>query len=67
MYTTQVNESSVDFPLQNASGKEPLFDLMYEENRVLLQPQVHIVNNPLPSTSNKTKTSECFVSNRSAN
>ena len=41
--------------MQNVTGNETLAAPMYEENPTSLYPHVHIVNNPIPISSNITE------------
>ena len=41
--------------MQNVTGNETLAAPMYEENPFSLHPHVHIVNNPIPISSNITE------------
>ena len=52
MYETDENKNNGNIRMQNVTGNETLAAPMYEENPTSLYPQVHIVNNPLPISSN---------------
>ena len=54
MYETDENKN-VNRRMQNVTGNETLAAPMYEENPTSLYPQVHIVNNPIPISSNITE------------
>ena len=41
--------------MQNVTGSETLAAPMYEENPTSMHPNVHIVNNPIPISTNITE------------
>ena len=55
MYETDENKNKSDLRMQNVTGNETLAAPRYEENPTSLYPQVHIVNNPIPISSNITE------------
>ena len=55
MYEADENKNNGKVRMQNGTGKETLAAPMYEENPTLLYPHVHIVNNPIPISSNITE------------
>ena len=55
MYETDENKNNGNIRMQNVTGNETLAAPMYEENPTSLYPHVHIVNNPIPISSNITE------------
>ena len=55
MYETDENKNYGILRMQNVTGNETLAAPMYEENQTSLNPQVDIVNNPIPISSNITE------------
>ena len=55
MYETDENKNNGNIRMQNVTGNETLAAPMYEENTTSLYPHVHIVNNPIPISSNITE------------
>ena len=52
MYETDENKNNGNLRMQNITGNETLAAPMYEENPTSLYPHVHVVNNPIPISSN---------------
>ena len=52
MYKTDENKNNGELRMLNAIGNETLEAPMYEENPNEMYPRVHIVNNPMPISSN---------------
>ena len=52
MYENDENKNNGNLRMQNITGNETLAAPMYEENPTSLYPHVHIVNNPMPISSN---------------
>ena len=52
MYETDENENNGNLRMQNVTGNDTLAAPMYDENPTSLYSHVHIVNNPIPITSN---------------
>ena len=55
MYETDENKNNGNNRMQNVIGNETLAAPMYEQNPTSLYPHVHIVNNPIPISSNITE------------
>ena len=55
MYETDKNKNNGNIRMQNVTGNETLAAPMYEENPTSLYLHEHIVNNPIPISSNITK------------
>ena len=55
MYEIDENKNIGDLRMQNVTGNETLAASMYEKNPTSLYPHVHIVNNPIGSSSNITE------------
>ena len=55
VYETDENKNIYNHPMQNVTGNETTAAPVNEENPTLLYPHVHIVNNPMPFSSNMTK------------
>ena len=55
MYETDGNKNNGTLRMQNVTGNDTLAAPMYEENPTSLYPHVHIVNNPIPISSNITE------------
>ena len=55
MYETDENKNNGNLRMQNVTGNETLAAPMYEENPTSLYPHVHIVNNPIPISTNITE------------
>ena len=55
MLETNENKNNGNIRMQNVTGNETLAAPMYEENPTSLYPHVHIVNNPIPISSNITE------------
>ena len=58
LYETDENTTFGNISMQNVTGNETLAAPMYEENPNSLYPHVHIVNNPIPISSNITESQE---------
>ena len=58
MYETDENKNKGKIRMQNVTGNETLAAPKYEENPTSLYPHVHIVNNPIPISSNITESQE---------
>ena len=58
MYETDENESIGILRMQNVTDNEMLDAQMYDENPTSFYPHVHIVNNPIPISSNMTESQE---------
>ena len=52
MYKTDENKNNGKIRMQNVTDNETLAAPMYKENPTSLYPHVHIVNNPIPISSN---------------
>ena len=55
MYEIDENKNNGNIRMQNVTGNETLAAPMYEENPTSLYPHVHIVNIPMPISSNITE------------
>ena len=55
MCETDKNENNGHLHLRKVTGKDTLAAPMYEENPTSLYPHVHVVNNPIPISSNITE------------
>ena len=55
MYETDENKNNSNLRMQDVTGNETLAAQIYEENPTSLYPNVHIVNNPVPISSNITE------------
>ena len=55
IYETDENKNHGNLCMQNVTGNETLAAPMYEEIPTSLYPHVHIVNNPIPISSNITE------------
>ena len=55
LYETDENKNNGKIRMQNVTGNETLAAPMYDENPTSLYPHVHIVNNPIPISSDITE------------
>ena len=55
IYETDENKNIGNNRMKNVTGNETLAAQMYEKNPTSLYPHVHIVNNPIPISSNTTQ------------